>query len=890
MNPAEIIEELESLAKKRFDPIEFPYAFAAATDNASATISKLRTGTYNKSDIDGGVLLGGKFHYAFSGEDDLDAKLRRIRDSKRTAKYKPVILIVTDGEAVSAENYRTGETLRCAYRELGEQFSFFLPAAGKDSYKAAEENPIDVKATGKLAKLYDSLLRCNPEWKSDKSRHDMNLFMTRLIFCMFSEDVGIFPRRQFSSKIYDLGGNHGEHVRTALIEAFTAMNRPKGNRHSLPQWAQDIEYVNGGLFSGELVVPEFDRVSFGYLRDACELKWKEINPDIFGSMIQSISDPKQRSELGMHYTSVPNIMKVLGPLLLDELDSALEKAWDKEAALRTLRVRLARIRVFDPACGSGNFLVVAYRELRERELKILERLQVLEGRLSMELFSYIPLTNFFGIELSDFAAETAKLALFIAEYQANARFVDVFGSMPPLLPLRDGGHIKRGNALREDWENVCPFPEDGEEVYIVGNPPYIGKAKQEKDKKADMDYVFKGHVKTYRAFDYVAGWYYKAAKYMMGRNVQVALVATNSLCQGAAASSFWPHILVDGIEIGFAHKTFKWANNASANAAVGCVIVGVRNASKARKRIIDGEVEAEAKNINSYLIDDDTVYVKGERKSLFGLPRMDFGCMPYDNGQLLLSSEEKAELIEKDSAAEKFIRRIMGSREAIHDIERYCVWISDEELDEALGVEPIKERIEATRKARLGMKDAAGIALASRAHQFREHVEARSHSIIVPGASSENRPYLPVLREGKEVVASNLCQVIYDGPDWCVALIASRLHLAWIATVCGRLETRYRYSNTLGWHTFPVPNLTQAQKEELSKSASRILKARYRHYPDSIADLYDAGSMPEDLYEAHRLNDELVENIYIGRSFKNDSERISRLFRLYVARVRKGHN
>lgn len=886
MNPTEIADALDEIARAPFDAIEFGFSFAEATDNARATVSKLRS-TTNKSDMEGGVLLNRKFHYAPAPIGKVSETLDALRASKKTSSAKPAILIATDGETVSAEHPKSGETRHFLFSELGLNFGFLLPAAGKDRYKPAEENPVDVKAAGKLAKLYDTLMRVNPEWATDERRHDMNLFMTRLIFCLFSEDVGIFKENQFSHTVFTYGGNKGEYAQETTISAFSAMNLPKDQRQALPSWTSEFEYVNGGLFAGKIDAPQFDQLAFRYLRDACDMDWKLINPDIFGSMIQSIADPNARSELGMHYTSVPNIMKVLGPLFLDGLDEAIEKASGKLPALRSLLKRLSHIKVFDPACGSGNFLVVAYRQLREREIRILQKIEQVTGNKQNKFWSSIPLSNFYGIEITDFAAETAKLALFIAEYQANARFKDVFGLMPALLPLRDGGNIWHDNALRINWDEVCPPPQEGEEVYIAGNPPFLGKAQQSSADKADMDFVFSGHVKTYRAFDLVTAWHFKAANYIRGRCAASALVSTNSICQGASASNFWPEVLKDGIEIGFAHRSFKWRNNAAANAAVICVIVGLRNISSSVKRLFDHTVESTASNINSYLLDAPNLFIKSENESQFGLPFMAFGCMPYDAGNLLLTEDQKTNLIFQEPLAKQFIRKFMGSQEVVRGIDRYCLWISDDDLPTAQSLPAVNERIEATRAARLNMKDPGGIALAERPHQFREHMAPKSHAILIPRVTSERRPYLPVIRVGADVIAGDSAQVLYDAPDWCIALIASRLHLVWIATVCGKLKSDFRYSNTLGWNTFPVPKFSKEQLEQLSASARQILRTRYAHHPKTIADLYDPDKMPDDLRAVHKANDDLLESMYIGRPFRNDTERLEKLFKLYASRVDK---
>lgn len=888
MNPAEIYDALAALAAKPYDPVEFPFDFALATDNTPATVAKLKGGTFNKSDLPGGVLMNQKFHFAPALAGMAAVTLDALRANKRTLKHKPAILIATDGVLIAAEHPKSGDTLHCAFTELGDRFGFFLPAAGKERYRAAEENQVDVKVSGKLAKLYDALIRRNPDWATEARRHDMNQLMTRLIFCLFAEDVGIFPDNQFSRLIFTHAGDKGEGMREVLISAFTAMNTPRDRRDALPAWTREFEYVNGGLFAGGIDAPVFDAPSARYLRDVSAENWKGINPDIFGSMIQSVADAKLRSELGMHYTSVPNIMKVLGPLFLDDLDAEIEKAWDRERALRQVLDRIAKIRVFDPACGSGNFLVVAYRALREREIRILTRLAELTGGAQTEMWSVVPIRNFYGIDLADFAVETAKLALFIAEYQANALFQQAFGRKPADLPLRDAANVVCGNALRLNWEAVCPVPEDGGEVFIAGNPPFLGSTNQNKEQKADLAHVFVGNVESYAAFDYVSGWFYKAASYIRGHASRSAFVSTNSLCQGQSVAALWPHLLRDSLEIGFAHTSFKWRNNASDNATVMCVVVGLRNCAGSPARLISADLSMETGNINAYLVPYQDIYIEGTRDGLFGLPPMDYGNKPVEEGHLLLDQQERDHIIQENPGIDRFIRPFMGSNEVVKGTTRYCFWIRDDELQDAREFKEIRDRIARVEAFRRRSTDAyVREKLLPRSHAFKQVFEAKEHTIAVPIHTGETRPYLPVARFPSDVIFSNAAMALYDAPDWCIALIASRLHLVWIGTVCGKLETRFRYSNTLGWNTFPVPKFTEDQLDALTKSAMAILRCRYGHYPATIADLYDPEKMPDDLRAAHKANDDLLESMYIGRPFRNDTERLEHLFKLYAARVKK---
>ncbi len=888
MNPTEISEALAALVAKPYDAIEFPFEFAEATDNNPATVARLRNGAINKSDLAGGVLMNQKFHFVPAMPGLVSSAFDKLRASSRNARHKPAILIATDGTELAAEHPRSGDILYGPLSDLRDRFGFFLPAAGKERYSAAEENPVDVKVSGKLAKLYDALIRKNPGWAAEDRHHEMNQLMTRLIFCMFAEDVGVFPENQFSRLLFTHSGDKGEGMREALVLAFTAMNIPRDCRDSLPAWTHELEYVNGSLFAGNVEAPEFDAPAARYLRDVCTEDWKGINPDIFGSMIQSVANVELRSELGMHYTSVPNIMKVIGPLFLDELDAEIENALDRERVLRQILVRISKIRVFDPACGSGNFLVVTYRALRDREIRVLSRIAELSGNAQVEMWSAVPISNFYGIELTDLGAETAKLALFIAEYQANALFKEAFGRKPADLPLREAANVVCGNALRLEWETVCPVPDDGGEVFIVGNPPFLGKAQQDADQKADKDFVFSGVTTKYKSFDYVAGWFYKAGLYIERRNACFALVSTNSIVQGDAVSTIWPLVLRTGREIFFAHRTFKWRNNASANAAVMCVIVGVRNRSSARKTIIDEKLTFNASNINCYLLDVPDLAITRQSVSLFDLPTMRFGNMPGDGGHLILSAEEARELRQQSPEASRFLFKFLGSQEVIRGIERWCLWLPEEDRHTWERIEEISRRLRLVTAFRANSTRDETRQLAGVPHRFIfEAGKQQNRAILVPSVTSERRPYLPFERVGADTIASNLNFALYDAPDWCIALIGSRLHLVWIGTVCGKLKSDFRYSNTLGWNTFPVPKFTADQEAALKKSAMGILRCRLEYHPKTIADLYDPEKMPDDLRTAHKANDDLLESMYVGRPFRNDTERLEHLFKLYAARTKK---
>jgi hypothetical protein len=908
MNAVEIEEAVSQLAEAPFDPEEFPFAFLEAFGNKQTTIKRLKSSS-NQSDLSGGVLQRNNIHLKVCAEGEVTTTLTALRESSATTRQKAKFILATDGQSFEAENLIDGETIACNYPDFHDHFGFFLALAGITTVRQIRENAFDIKATSRLNRLYLELLKDNPEWDKAERREALNHFMARLIFCFFAEDTNIFRSDGlFTATVQQMSDALNTHE--VLSELFRAMCTSPQEREGakIPNWANGFPYVNGGLFSGGVEVPRFSKIARSYLLHVGNLDWKQINPDIFGSMIQAVADEEERGALGMHYTSVPNILKVLNPLFLDELRGQLEAAGDNARKLLNLRQRMARIRVFDPACGSGNFLVIAYRELREIEAEINRRRG--EGNLR----TVIPLTNFRGIELRHFSSEIARLALVIAKFQCDVRYLGQQEARLLFLPLERDNWITCGNALRLDWLSICPptgtgvkvrgddllsllhdeaevdFENEGGETYICGNPPYLGSTWQSNEQKDDLKLVFGGRTKLWKLLDYVAGWFMKAADYGTQTASAAAFVSTNSICQGQQVPILWPLIFGTGHEIAFAHTSFKWANLASHNAGVTVAIVGISNhAGKVRQLFsIDenGEtVVKDAENINAYLIAGHNVIVKKATKPLDALFSMSFGNKPVDGGNLLLSTDEVDSLGLNKEQREKFIRRIYGSAEFIRGLSRYCLWIDDVDLDEALTIEPIRQRIEGVRAMRLASSDKSANEMAVRAHQMREMNIAKYWTITIPRTSSECRPFLPNgLIDSYSTVTSEAF-ALFDAPLWNMALIASRLHLVWIATVCGKLKTDFRYSNTLGWNTFPVPTLTDQNKTDLTRCAEEILLAREHYFPATIAHMYDPTRMDSEfplVREAHNRNDEVIDRIYIGRRFKNDTERLEKLFELYT--------
>lgn len=908
MNAVEIEEAISRFAEQPFDAAEFPYGFLEAFGNKATTIQRLRSGNTNKTDIEDAVLQYNNIHLAVSPKGEVLKTLEKLKASPATSKQKAKFILATDGDDFQAEDLTSGDTVSCDFKDFPNHFGFFLPLAGISTVKQISDNAFDIRATSRLNRLYVELLKDNPDWGTEKRRPEMNHFMARLIFCFFAEDTDIFNGAGlFTDTVEQMSAKDSSNTHEVISEVFRAMNTKLQDRAcaKLPRWADTFPYVNGGLFSGSTETPRFTKIARSYLLHVGNLDWKKINPDIFGSMIQAVADDEERGALGMHYTSVPNILKVLNPLFLDDLREQLEAAGDSPQKLLNLRKRMARIRVFDPACGSGNFLVIAYKEMRAIEAEINIR------RGEPDRRTEIPITNFRGIELRDFPAEIARLALIIAEYQCDVTYRGQKEALAEFLPLDEQNWITCGNALRLDWLSICPptgkgvklhgddlfntpldqaqidFENEGGETYICGNPPYLGSTWQSDEQKNDLKAIFDHRTKTWKSLDYVAGWFMKAADYGTKTNAVAAFVSTNSICQGQQVPILWPLIFKTGHEISFAHTSFKWANLASYNAGVTVVIVGISNhAGRLRKlfSIADdgGFVLKESEYINAYLVSGADVVVEKQSRPMTEVSDMSFGNKPVDGGNLLLCSNELKLLGLTPAQEKRFIRRIYGSEEFISGKERYCLWIEDRYLDEALAIPAIHQRVQGVREMRLSSRDKSANDMAKRAHQMREMNIGRSHTIIIPAVSSEKREWFQIGLLDNRSTITNRNFALYDAPLWNLAILSSKFHYVWIDAVCGKLETRFNYSNTMGWNTFPVPQLTEKNKADLTRCAEDILLAREAHFPATIAELYDPENMPENLRHAHERNDEVLERIYIGRRFKNDTERLEKLFDLYT--------
>ncbi|WP_397384234.1 class I SAM-dependent DNA methyltransferase [Prosthecobacter sp.] len=904
MNAVEIEEAVSILAEAPFDGESFPFAFLEAFGNKETTLKKLKSGASNQSDVPGGLLQRNNIHLKVCAEGQVTATLLALRESPKTTSQKCKFILATDGKGFEAENLADGETVACVYPDFHNHFGFFLPLAGITTVRQIRENAFDIKATSRLNRLYIELLKDNPQWDSAARRQDLNHFMARLIFGFFAEDTDIFRSKGlFTATIDQMSARDSSNTHEVISELFRAMNTRLKEREEegIKSWADVFPYVNGGLFTGSVDVPRFSKIARSYLLHVGGLDWTKINPDIFGSMIQAVADDEERGALGMHYTSVPNILKVLNPLFLDDLRVKLDEAGNSPQKLLNLRKRIARIRVFDPACGSGNFLVIAYKEMREIEAEINRR------RGEAERKSDLPLTNFRGIELRHFSCEIARLALIIAEYQCDVLYRGQKLALAEFLPLEAANWITCGNALRLDWLSICPptgkgvknraedlfetpldqteidFENEGGETYICGNPPYKGGTEQTPGQKSDMALVF-SDFPIWKSFDYILGFFQKARQFLNYCEASFAFVTTNSICQGEQVYRFWPQCISGGVRVAFAVTSFKWSNLASRNAGVSVAIVGLAKKPKIIRHF-DGAVGIvkEVRNINAYLVPYEDVYIRNETAPLNGLAPVVNGSKPADGGGLIFGAEVAAKLKAVEPSSVSVIRPFFGAHDATHGNSRYCIWATHEDHLILKGIRAFEARFSIVAEMRAQSDKPLTKAGAGVPYAFQQVRQTGRETVFqIPRHSSETREFYPVIVLPKGAIVGDGAFSFYDPPLWNIAIFASRLSLVWIGAVCGKIKTDFRFSNTLGWNTFPIPKLTEQNKADLTRCAEDILLAREAHFPATIADLYDPETMPANLRAAHERNDETLERIYIGRRFKNDTERLEKLFELYT--------
>lgn len=879
MNLSEIEHNVAELDfSKGFDLI---YDLLRAYGLPKASITRLQKGTYNRSEADNERLWKGKLYYrCLTGPDeDLHAVIDEARHDERIMKERPRFLIIRDDDSLVAIDTRTETTLDCDLVDLPAHSAFFLPWAGIEKTQLESMNYADVKAAEKMARLYDEVIKDERNKVEDENdvRH-LNIFFSRLLFCFFAEDTRVFDKGSFTNAIASLTKPDGSDTGRLLDELFKVLDTDRGNRQGVPAHLDIFDYVNGSLFAADAPSPQFTTKARRIILECGQLNWSQINPDIFGSMIQAVVHPGQRETLGMHYTSVENIMKVIRPLFLDELEEAFDAA-DTVGKLEKLLDRICNIKVFDPACGSGNFLVIAYKELRKLEHRILQRIGELDpSKVGLFKLSGIKLDHFYGIEIDDFAHEIAILSLWLAKHQMNVEFHDLFGVEISLIPLRDTGNVMCGNAARLNWEEICP-PGDSP-VYVLGNPPYRGATYHSDDNRHDLALVFAGRDFD-RRMDYISAWFMKGARYVARNDASLGFVSTNSVCQGGHVEMLWPHIFDEGVQISFAHTSFAWTNQAKGKAGVTVVVVGLDKEPRHRTLYADG-VKRRVDQIGPYLTAGNSSAIVGKRdSSICGLPKMDYGSKPVDGGGLSLDASEADALLAEYPEAAEFLRGYMGSAELIRGTRRHCLWIPAERVGAALAIPGVAQRVERVRRFRLASKKESTRRDAGRAWQFQQIRHKDTASIIIPRHSSERRDYIPMGFLDQSTIISDAAMAIYDAEPWMFGVIHSRMHMTWVRAVGGRIKTDFRYSAELVYNNFPIPRLDDTAKNALNECVFGVLEQREYNSDKTLAELYDPERMPVGLRGAHKNLDDLVDSVYRERPFESDDQRLELLFGMY---------
>ncbi|HMK55429.1 MAG TPA: DNA methyltransferase, partial [Dissulfurispiraceae bacterium] len=818
----------------------------------------------------------------------------------------PRYVIVSDFARIRLYDLEKSVHEEFALKDLYRNIRLFSFISGYTPQKLEAQDPVNVKAAERMGKLHDRLRA------SGYCGHELEVLLVRLLFCLFAEDTTLFePRGGFREFIENCSKEDGSDLGQQLSMLFQVFNTPEGKRqNNLDEMLAAFPYVNGRLFEETLHIPACDKAMREMLLECCALDWGRISPAIFGALFQCVMDEEgsaRRRNLGAHYTSEENILKLIKPLFLDDLWSEFESAKRSTNKLFELHKKISRLKFFDPACGCGNFLVIAYRELRKLELEILRAARS-SGQMHLDIFKLVQVDvdQFYGIEIEEFPAQIAQVALWLTDHQMNMLVSEEFGQYFRRLPLIHSAKIACGNALRMDWNDVI----SAEEVdYILGNPPFVGKKEQTTEQKKDMESVFAG-LRGAGVLDYVSAWYHKAVRYVRldekslslleslpgmpkppRERVKIAFVSTNSITQGEQVGVLWPELLRLGVKIHFAHRTFKWSNEARGMAAVHCVIIGFALYDTECKFIFDyedvkGEPHSlEAQNINPYLINSADLIAAKRLKPITDVPEMIFGTKLVDDGHFVLSTTERANLIKDCPGMKRFLRPLIGGEEFLNASERWCLWLNDASPTELRSCPPVMKRIELVKQFRLSSKKVPTVQLASTPTLFGEIRQPKTDYLLIPKVSSERRDYIPLGFFKADIIASGSALIIPEATLYHFGVLSSALHMAWMRTVCGRLESRYQYSASIVYNNFPWPEITttnspqppltsragEKQVRAIEEAAQAVLDARAAHPESSLADLYDPVAMPPDLRKAHQALDRAVDAAYGKKGFTSDA-------------------
>jgi hypothetical protein len=876
------LEQIENNIKElvsNLDKENFIYDFLLAYGLPKSSINRLKKGDYNKSKNDGEIIWAKKIYFKTVLEnEDVHDVIDDISKTNEIEKQKIRFIIVTDFKTFLSKDIKTSDTLDVELSKLFESLNFFLPLMGREKITIDKENVVDIKAANKMSKLFDVLIRDNINFYQDnKKRLELNIFFTKVLFCYFAEDSDIFEKRLFTNTIISYSDENGDNLNVLIEKIFQILNLKK--KENVQSYLTKFPYVNGSLFKNNYDVPKFSKESRKLLIELGDLDWSSINPDILGSMMQSVVNQELRNELGMHYTSVKNILKLIKPLFLDDLNDEFFLNKENSSKLKKLLKKIYTIKVFDPACGSGNFLIISFKELCKLELEIYKQLKILDKNEWLIVKSNISLSQFYGIEIDNYAHELAKVSLYIAEHQINLLFKEIFGETKPSLPLKTIDNICNDNALRIDWDKLCKRDHKSN-IYVIGNPPYLGYKGRNQDQNKDLENIFRdiGQVKR---IDYIGCWFKLATDYSFNfSNIKFAFVSTNSITQGEQVNFLWPYILNKNLEIFFAYQTFNWTNNAKGKAGVSCVIIGLRNLENKQKTLFNEANIIKVKNINPYLLEGKNIILTPRKNSISSFPEMHTGSSPIDGGNLILDNNEANELFKKYKNASDFIKPYIGGNDFLIGAKRFCLWIDDKQLKEALEIKEIKNRIE---KCKIWRKNSGRDAqkYASSAHKFVYKKYRDADCLILPMTTSERRVYLPIGYQKSGTVVSNGVFTIYNPEIYIFGILSSKMHILWMKTFSGRMRNDIRYSVNLIYNTFPFPKINDSKKKIITDLVFEIIDEREKYSNLSMQDLYDPDKMPKKLINVHENLDNEIDKVYHLKGFQNDNKRIEHLLSLY---------
>lgn len=795
----------------------------------------------------------------------------------------PKYILVSDFQKFKLYDLDTNITTEFVLKDFINQVHLFGFIAGYEKRTYKDEDPVNIQAAELMGKLHDKLEAVGYRG------HDLEVYLVRLLFCLFADDTGIFDKGIFWEYIDLHTKSDGSDLAMHIASIFHTLNTPPEKRlTNLDTNLAQFPYVNGKLFAEVLQPAAFDSKMREMFLEACGFDWGKISPAIFGSMFQAVMNPTERRNLGAHYTSEKNIQKLIKPLFLDDLYLELEKVKSNRGKLQELHQKIANLYFLDPACGCGNFLIITYRELRNLEIKILQALNK-NGQQFINIQDIIKVNvdQFTGIEYDEFAVRVAEVAMWLIDHQMNIQVSHEFGQYFFRVPLTKSAKIVHGNSLRIDWETVV---EKEKLSFILGNPPFVGKQLQNAEQKADMQYVCNS-IKNSGVLDYVSAWYIKAAQLIQNTNIRCAFVSTNSISQGEQVGIIWQELYNNyKIKIHFAHRTFSWSNEAKGNAAVHCVIIGFGLEDIENKRVFDyvnikGEpTERKVKNINPYLAPGNDLVILKRTKPIFSVPEMIYGSKPTDGGNLLMTEEEKLEYVIQEPPGEKFIKPFISADEFLNGKKRWCFWLKDIQPNELKKLPLLSDRVSKVRKMRLSSTKQSTIKWADFSTLFIENRQPDSNYIIIPLHSSENRKYIPIGLFNKDNIVANSCSCIPNATLYLFGILTSEMHITWVKYVCGRLESRFRYSNTIVYNNYPFPeNVNEKQKQKVEIAAQAVLDTRAKYPDSSLADLYDPLTMPPDLVKAHQILDKAVDLCYRPQPFVSELNRIEFLFSQYEA-------